>query len=68
MTKHSSKYYYSIAKGNDAVVILVQYLYNLFSLSEFNSLVKDIQETLSYVLDYEEDMAEMYLTHYSVTG
>lgn len=46
----------------------MQYLYNLFSLSEFNSLVKDIQETLSYVLDYEEDMAEMYLTHYSVTG
>ena len=38
------------------------------SLSEFYSLVKDIEETLTDVLDYEEDMAAMYLTHAVLTG
>ena len=38
------------------------------SLSEFHSLVKDIEATLVEVLDSEEMMAEMYLTHWSTTG
>lgn len=37
------------------------------SLSEFHTLVKDIEATLSDTLDYEEDMADMYLTHLSRT-
>lgn len=45
------------------------YIQNLFySLSEFSSLVKDIEDTLTNVIDYEEDMADMYLTHYQSTG
>lgn len=39
-------------------------MYHSSSLSELNSLVKDIQETLSDLLDCEEDMASFYLTHY----
>ena len=37
------------------------------SLSEFHTLVKDIEATLTDTLDYEEDMADMYLTHYAKT-
>ena len=44
------------------------FLFVSFSLSEFYSLVKDIEETLTDVLDYEEDMAAMYLTHAVLTG
>lgn len=43
-------------------------LHHSKSLSEFDSLVKDIETTLSETLDQEEDMAEMYLTHWSATG
>jgi len=38
------------------------------SLSEFHSVVKDIESTLDDVLEYEEDLAEMYLTHWATTG
>ena len=38
------------------------------SLSEFHSLVKDIEGTLTDMLDTEEDMADMYLTHLATTG
>jgi magnesium transporter len=38
------------------------------SLSEFHSIVKDIEATLTDVLDSEEDMADMYLTHFADTG
>lgn len=38
------------------------------SLSEFHSLVKDIEATLVEMLDSEQDMAEMYLTHWAATG
>ena len=38
------------------------------SLSEFHSLVKDIEATLVEMLDSEQDMAEMYLTHWATTG
>lgn len=38
------------------------------SLSEFHSVVKDIEATLTDVLDSEEDMADMYLTHSATTG
>lgn len=38
------------------------------SLSEFHSLVKDIEATLVEILDSEQDMAEMYLTHWATTG
>ena len=38
------------------------------SLSEFHSIVKDIEGTLTDVLDSEEDMADMYLTHAANTG
>ena len=37
-------------------------------LSEFHSLVRDVEATLNEVLDSEEDMADMYLTHYASTG
>jgi magnesium transporter len=42
-------------------------LYQSNRLSEFNSLVKDIQVTLSDMLEYEEDLASMYLTHNSLS-
>ena len=38
------------------------------SLSEFHSIVKDIEATLTDVLDSEEDMADRYLTHFADTG
>ena len=38
------------------------------NLSEFHSLVKDIEMTLLEILDSEQDMAEMYLTHWATTG
>ncbi len=43
-------------------------LHHSKSLSEFHSLVRDIEATLSEVLDQEEDMADMYLTHWRMTG
>ncbi len=43
-------------------------LHHSRSLSEFFSLVKDIEATLSEVLDQEEDMADMYLTHWNTAG
>ena len=42
--------------------------FSLYSLSEFYSLVKDIEDTLTDVLDYEDDMADMYLSHCALTG
>ena len=38
------------------------------SLSEFTSLVKDIEGTLEDVLDNEADLAEMYLSHWTTPG
>ena len=38
------------------------------SLSEFHSTVRDIEGTLTDMLDSEEDMADMYLTHLADTG
>ena len=43
-------------------------LHHSKSLSEFHSIVRDIEATLSEVLDNEEDMADMYLSHWSSTG
>lgn len=36
-------------------------------LSEFHSLVRDIEVTLNEVLDVEDSMADMYLTHQATT-
>ena len=38
------------------------------SLSEFTSLVKDIEGTLEDVLDNEADLAEMYLSRWTTPG
>ncbi len=38
------------------------------SLSEFDSLVRDIESTLTEVLDSDEDIADMYLSHVHETG
>jgi magnesium transporter len=43
-------------------------LHHSKNLSEFHSTVKDIEATLTDVLDSEEDMADMYLTHVAQTG
>lgn len=43
-------------------------LHHSKSLSEFHSVVKDIEATLTDVLDNEESMADMYLTHMASTG
>ena len=43
-------------------------LHHSKSLTDFHSVVKDIEVTLTEVLDSEEDMAEMYLTHWAQTG
>lgn len=40
----------------------------LFSLSEFHALLLDLQGTLDYIMELEEDMAEMYLSHKDTTG
>ena len=38
-------------------------LHHSKNLSEFHSVVKDIESTLTEVLDADESMADMYLTH-----
>lgn len=43
-------------------------VFTFCSLSEFYSLVSDVEATLKDVLDYEEDLADMYLTHYQQEG
>ena len=39
-----------------------------FSLTGFISVVEDLRATLEEISDSEDDMAEMYLTHYEMTG
>lgn len=43
-------------------------LHHSKSLSEFLSLVQDIESTLTDMVDVDEDMADMYLTHFATTG
>lgn len=43
-------------------------LHHSKNLSEFNSLVRDVESTLGEVLDADESMAEMYLTHLALEG
>ena len=43
-------------------------LHHSKNLSEFHSIVRDIEATLNEVLDSEEDMTDMYLTHWDATG
>ncbi|XP_064385441.1 magnesium transporter MRS2 homolog, mitochondrial-like [Halichondria panicea] len=43
-------------------------LHHSKSLSEFDSLVRDIESTLSEMLDNDEDIADMYLSHVRETG
>ena len=43
-------------------------LHHSKNLSEFHSLVRDLESTLAEVLDNEEDMADMYLSHWAATG
>lgn len=43
-------------------------LHHSKNLSEFDSLVRDIESTLTEVLDSEQDMSDMYLTHWAETG
>ena len=43
-------------------------LHHSKSLSEFHSLVKDVELTLTEMLDSDVDLADMYLTHYKITG
>lgn len=43
-------------------------LHHSKNLSEFHSLVRDLESTLTEVLDNEEDMADMHLTHWAETG
>ncbi len=43
-------------------------LHHSKSLSEFDSLVRDIESTLSEVLDSDADIADMYLSHIKQTG
>lgn len=38
-------------------------LHHSKSLSEFHSLVRDVESTLTEVLDSDESMADMYLSH-----
>ncbi len=52
--------YISMDKGEIYMFLLLQ---QSSRLSEFYSLVKDIAVTLTEVLDAEDDMADMYLTH-----
>jgi hypothetical protein len=37
-------------------------------LTEFHSLVEDVEKTLEEILESDEDMAAMYLTHRTTTG
>ena len=37
-------------------------------LTEFYSLVEDVEKTLEEILESDEDMAAMYLTHRATTG
>ena len=55
----------SVCLGRGELHIL---LHHSKSLSEFHSIVKDIEATLTDMLDSEEDMADMYLTHIASTG
>ncbi len=43
-------------------------LHHSKNLSEFDSIVRDIESTLSEVLDSDSDIADMYLTHWHQTG
>ena len=43
-------------------------LHHSKSLSEFDSLVRDIESTLSEMLDNDDDIADMYLSHVRETG
>lgn len=43
-------------------------LHHSKNLSEFHSVVKDIECTLEEVLEADESMADMYLTHLATVG
>lgn len=43
-------------------------LHHSKNLSEFHSVVRDVESTLAEVLDTEESMADMYLTHLASMG
>ena len=43
-------------------------LHHSKSLSEFHSVVRDVECTLAEVLDADESMADMYLTHLATVG
>ena len=43
-------------------------LHHSKSLSDFYSVTKDIESTLNDVLDEEENLVDMYLTHLDSTG
>lgn len=43
-------------------------LHHSKNLSEFHSVVRDIECTLEEVLDADESMADMYLTHLATVG
>lgn len=43
-------------------------LHHSKSLSEFHSLVRDIESTLTELLDADESMAGMYLSHLATLG
>lgn len=43
-------------------------LHHSKNLSEFHSVVRDVETTLTEVLEADESMADMYLTHVATVG